>query len=68
VLSVSLAKREEYGSVVIAVLTHGERGGQIAAKDGFYSALELRTPFHGNSAYQGKPKVFLQQVREKLGR
>ncbi|KAF4530321.1 hypothetical protein B566_EDAN018447 [Ephemera danica] len=59
---VSKSKREAYGSVVIVALSHGLDGGQIAARDKFYSASDLREPFLGNPAFKDKPLIFIHQA------
>ncbi|KAF4528920.1 hypothetical protein B566_EDAN010237 [Ephemera danica] len=61
----SKVKREAYGSVLIFALSHGLDGGQIAARDKFYSASDLREPFLDNPAFKDKPLIFVHQATTK---
>ena len=48
--------------LVVVVLTHGDKGGILQAKDTAYKTNDVWEPFKNCKGLRGKPKIFMFQV------
>lgn len=53
---------EERECVIVVVMTQGDQGGLLAAKDEFFLTSDVWQPIVDCQALHGKPKIFIIQV------
>ncbi|KAF4524645.1 hypothetical protein B566_EDAN013754 [Ephemera danica] len=58
----SSVRFEKYKSLVVIVMSHGQKGGLIAAKDGYYNVRDLYETLFYKPELHGKPKAIVLQA------